>query len=170
MANTLQNLFPFSTIAPSNATVYPVSLTFAAPIIAGEYVFDETTTPRQRIQTLSQNQTGIIAGVMIGANCLPEDFAANVVDVLNLQVINGGNDTPVNLAPFPFSQFSHGDNYSLWWNITGTSEKPYEDEFYLSVSGKVKQSANMSENELKLKISFNYWRVANKEIEGGKNG
>ena len=170
MANTLQNLFPFSTIAPSNAKIYPVSLTFAAPIIAGEYVFNDTTTPPQKIETLSQNETGVIAGVMIGANCKPSDFAAKVVDVLKLQVLNGGNNTPVNLAPFPFSQFSHGDNYTLWWNITGTTFKPYEDEFLLQVSGTVKQIADMSENELKLKISFNFWRVANKELEGGKNG
>lgn len=166
MANTLQNLFPFSTIEPVNAEIYPKTVIFSAPIIAGEYVFSDTTTPPQELGTLPQGKTGIIAGVMIGANCTPEDFAANVVDVLELQILNGANGTPINSAPFPFSQFAHGDNYSVWWNITG-AETPYIDTFVLQVKGKVKQIANMTENELRLKISFNYWRIANKELEGG---
>lgn len=167
MANTLQNLFPFSTISPARALIYPVSVTFSAPIIAGEYVFSEATTPAQVFGRLPQNQTGVIAGVMIGANCTPEDFAANVGDPLKLQILNGGNMTPVNLAPFPFTQFAHGDNYSMWWNITGAA-KAYEDEFLLQVSGKVKQINNMTENELKLKISFNFWRIDNSELKGAK--
>lgn len=104
MANTLQNLFPFSTIEPVNAEIYPKTVIFSAPIIAGEYVFSDTTTPPQELGTLPQGKTGIIAGVMIGANCTPEDFAANVVDVLELQILNGANGTPINSAPFPFSQ------------------------------------------------------------------
>ena len=167
MANTLQNLFPFSTISPDRAQVYPVTVEFSAPIVAGEYVFNETLTPGQVFGRLSQNQTGVIAGVMIGANCTPEDFAQNVNGVLKLQVLNGANKTPVNLAPFPFSQFAHGDNYALWWNITGAA-KQYEDEFILQVTGRVKQIANMTENELKIKISFNYWRVDKRELVGGQ--
>ena len=167
MANTLQNLFPFSTINPVRAQVYPVNVEFNAPIIGGEYVFDESTTPAKSFGTgLSQKQTGVIAGVMIGANCTPEDFAANVVTNLELQVLNGSNGTPVNLAPFPFSQFAHGDNYALWWNITGAAT-PYIDDFLLQVSGKVKQIDDMTENELILKIAFNFWRVDNGEL-GGK--
>lgn len=166
MANTVQNLFPFSTINPVNAEIHPMTVTFSAPIIGGEYVFNETTTPPQLVGTLPQGKTGVIAGVMIGANCTPEDFAASVVDVLELQILHGANGTPVNTAAFPFSQFAHGDNYSVWWNITG-APTPYIDEYFLSVTGKVKQISNMTENELKLKISFNYWRIADKELKGG---
>ena len=169
MANTLQNLFPFSTIQPNNATVYPVSVTFSAPIIAGQYVFNDTTTPPQVFGRLPQDQTGVIAGVMIGANCAPEDFAANVGEPLKLQILNGSNKTPVNMSPFPFTQFAHGDNYACWWNITGAA-KAYEDNFLLQVSGAVKQIANMTDNELKLKISFNYWRIAKKELTGENVG
>ena len=169
MANTLQNLFPFSTINYNRALIYPKTVEFSAPVIAGEYVFNDTTTPPQSFGTLPQNQTGIIAGVMIGANCTPDDFSQNVQGVLKLQVLHGGNKTPVNLAPFPFSQFAHGDNYSLWWNITGAQTQQYQEECFLQIAGNVKQIMNMTDNELKIKISFNYWRVDNNEIKwGGK--
>lgn len=166
MANTLQNLFPFSTIRPAGAQVYPCAVEFSAPIQAGFYVFDKTTTPPARFSYLNQGQTGVIAGVMIGGNCTPGDFAQAVQEPLKLQVYNGGNRTPVNLAPFPFSQFAHGDNYSLWWNITQAAN--YKDDFYLGIEGKVKQIANMTDNELKIKIAFNFWRIDNGQLEGGE--
>lgn len=164
MANTLQNLFPFSTISPARALVYPCAVEFSAPITAGHYVFTDDT--RVKFGKLLQQQTGVIAGVMIGANCLPEDFAAAVDEPLKLQVYNGGNGTPVNLAPFPFSQFAHGDNYTCWFNITQAAN--YEDDFLLGLSGKVRQIADMTSNELKIKIAFNYWRVDNAMLEGGE--
>ena len=165
MANTLQNLFPFSTIRPAGALVYPCAVEFSAPIQAGFYVFDDTTTPPVKFGKLLQQQTGVIAGVMIGGNCTPADFAQAVQEPLKLQVYNGGNRTPVNLAPFPFSQFAHGDNYSLWFNITQAAN--YEDDFLLGISGKVKQINNMTDNELKIKIAFNFWRIDNRQLEGG---
>lgn len=164
MANTLQNLFPFSTIIPSSALVYPCAVEFSAPITAGHYMFKDST--RLKFGKLLQQQTGVIAGVMIAGNCTPEDFAAAVSEPLMLQVYNGGNGTPVNLAPFPFSQFADGDNYSLWFNITQAAN--YEDDFLLAISGKVRQIANMTENELKIKIAFNFWRVDNSVFEGNK--
>lgn len=163
MANTYQNLFPFSTIDHTKALVYPVSVEFSAPIIAGHYVFSENTTPMKEFGKLLQTQTGVVAGVMIGGNCSPDDFAASVDSPLKLQIYHGSNKTPVNLSPFPFSQFAHGDNYSEWWNITG-SNNDYEDKFFLAVEGRVRQISNMVDNELKLKISFNFWRVDNDAI------
>lgn len=168
MANTLQSLFPFSTISPDRAHIYPVTVKYSAPIIGGEYVFNDTTTPPQIFGQLPQEQTGVIAGVMIGANCSPSDFAKNVVDALELQILNGSNKTRVNMSPFPFSEFSHGDNYSLWWNITGAGSEPYTDDFLLKISGKVKQISDMTENELKIIISFNYWRIDNEELKADK--
>lgn len=162
MANTLQSLFPFSTVSPESTQVYPRAVEFSAPIEAGHYVFSKDTTPAQEFGTLIQGKTGVIAGVMIGANCSPDDFALSVEEPLRLQVLNGTNKTPVSLAPFMFSQFSHGDNYCTWWNITGSTANRYEDTFLLSVEGRVKQIANMTDNELKLKISFNFWRVDKK--------
>lgn len=165
MANTLQNLFPFSTIKPAGALVYPCAVSFAAPIQAGNYVFSDSTTPPQKFGKLLQQQTGVIAGVMISGNCTPGDFAAAVDEPLKLQVYNGGNRTPVNLAPFLFSQFADGDNYTLWFNITQAVQ--YEDDFLLAIEGKVKQISAMTENELKLKIAFNFWRVDSRQLEGG---
>lgn len=164
MANTLQNLFPFSTISPTRALVYPCAVEFSAPITAGHYKFKEEN--RIKFGKLLQQQTGVIAGVMIGANCTAEDFAAAVDGHLKLQVYNGGNGTPVNLSPFPFSQFTHGDNYTCWFNITQAAN--YEDDFLLGLSGKVRQIANMTSNELKIKIAFNYWRVDNAMLKGSE--
>ena len=162
MANTLQSLFPFSTVSPESTKVYPQFVEFSAPIQAGNYVFSKDTTPPHPFGVLEQGKMGVIAGVMIGANCSPEDFALSVKEPLQLQVLNGTNRTPVSLAPFMFSQFSHGDNYSAWWKITGSSSTRYADKFLLSVEGKVKQIPSVTDNELKLKISFNLWLVDEK--------
>lgn len=163
MANTLQSLFPFSTISQKNVQVYPCTVEFSAPLVAGHYVFDDVNTPPQVFSDLSQEQTGVIAGVMISANCSAEKFAAAVDEPLLLQVLNGSNNTPVNLKPFPFSQFSQGENYTLWFNITG-SQTLYIDEFYLQLTGKIRQISGMTSNELKIKISFNFWRVDKGEL------
>lgn len=165
MANTLQSLFPFSTINPARALVYPCSVEFSAPITAGHYVFKDAN----RVSfgtTLLQEQTGVIAGIMISGNCSAEDFAAAVDEPLKIQIYQGGNDTPVNLAPFPFSQFSHGDNYVLWFGITQAAN--YKNEFFVALSGKVRQIANMTSNELKIKLAFNFWRVDKAMLEGGE--
>ena len=165
MANTLQNLFPFSTISPARALVYPCAVGFSAPITAGHYVFKDDNRVSFGTKLL-EKQTGVIAGIMISGNCNADDFAAAVDEPLKIQIYQGGNDTPVNLAPFPFSQFSHGDNYALWFNITQAAN--YENEFFVGLSGKVRQIANMTSNELKIKLAFNFWRIDKAMLEGGE--
>ena len=159
MANTVQSLFPFSTIPLESTQVTPCTVEFYAPIIAGHFEFNNDTTPPQWFESLQQGKIGVIAGVMIGANCLPDDFAMNVEKPLELQVLNGTNRTPVSLSPFMFSQFAHGDNYCTWWKITGSDGARYDGDCFLSVNGRVKQIPGMTDSELKLKISFNFWRV-----------
>lgn len=159
MANTINKLFPFSTIDPKKAQIYPCFVDFAAPIVGGKYVFSKTTTPPQNFGELPQGQTGIIAGVQISANCIEDDFAAGVEKPLMLQVLHGGNGTPINFKPFPFSQFSHGDNFQLQWQITAA--RPNQNDGYeLAVEGEVNQIGNMTSNELILRVTFNFIRVA----------
>ncbi len=165
MANTLQNLFPFSTISPARAQVYPCAVEFIAPITAGHYVFKDENRVSFGTKLL-EKQTGVIAGIMISANCTADDFTAAVDEPLKIQIYQGGNDTPVNLSPFPFSQFAHGENYSLWFNITQAAN--YENEFFVGLSGKVRQIANMTSNELKIKLAFNFWRIDKAMLEGGE--
>ena len=86
MAATIQNLFPFTKNKYEDFTVYPCRLTFSAPIINGKYVFSESTTPAQEFGKLLQKQTGIIAGIMISANCNEQDFTTAVNDSLLLQI------------------------------------------------------------------------------------
>lgn len=163
MANTLNSLFPFSTLPIKGATVYPVMVEFEAPIIAGKYVFSKQTTPAKDIEHLNQEQAGIIAGVMISANCTSEDFAANC-ETLRLQILHGGNETPVNMSAFPFSTFQDGQNFQENFSITGASTNN-EDMIKLSVTGTVRQIANMQENVLRLKIAFNFIRAPKKFLE-----
>lgn len=161
MAQTLNSLFPFSTLAIKGATVYPITVEFEAPIIAGKYVFSEATTPAKKFDCkLMQDQAGVIAGVMISANCTPEDFAQNS-ETLKLQILHGGNNTPANMNPFPFSTFQDGENFQEIMRITSAT-KLNEEEFKLAVTGNVRQIANMFENVLRLKVSFNFIRVPEK--------
>ena len=158
MADTIQKLFPFSTLPPGAVTIYPVYKEFSAPVVAGQYVFSEATTPAVEISTLAQGQRGVIAGIQISANCSPDDFAEAVESPLLLQVLHGGSRTPINYSPFPFAQFSHGDLFTLNWEITAADMKQ-EDKFLLAVNGKVNQIGNMSSNELVLKVLFNFYKI-----------
>lgn len=164
MAATLQSLFPQLVPDMDGITVFPCYAEFSAPVQAGKYVFNEVTTPSVDFGKLLQGQVGIIAGVMISANCQPSDFAEAVDKPLELQVIHGGNMTPVNMAPFPFTEFSQGDNFQLQWEITGASMQQ-EENFKLAVRGEVDQLSGMSNNELKLKVTFNFIRVGVNKVK-----
>lgn len=163
MAATLQSLFPQIKPDMEGFTVFPCYAEFSAPVIAGKYVFSELTTPSVDFGKLLQGQTGIIAGVMISANCTPANFAEGVDKPLKLQVLHGGNMTPVNMSPFPFTEFSQGDNFQLQWVITAATMKQ-EENFKLAVSGEVNQLSGMTNSELVLRVAFNFIRVGSHKV------
>lgn len=164
MANTIQSLFPFTKNRAENFNVYPCYCQFSAPVVAGKYVFNSVLTPKVSFGKLLQPQIGIIAGVMISANCSPADFAAAIDSPLLLQVYHGGNRTPVNMKPFPFCEFSQGDNYQEQFICSTTSNKK-EEHFLLGIEGEVNQLTGMTNNELVLKVSFNFIRADKQEFE-----
>lgn len=165
MANTIQSLFPYTNNTAEDFNVYPVFIKFSAPIVNGEYVFNEKLTPPQVFGKLLQPQKGIIAGVMISANCTESQFTSAIDDTLYLQILHGGNKTPVNMAPFPFCNFSQGDNFQLQWKCSGGTVNQ-EEKFLLQVTGKVNQLTGMTSNELDLKIAFNFIRVGIDNLKG----
>lgn len=159
MAATIQSLFPFTQINPDQVNIYPCLATFEAPVIAGEFVFNDTVTPPVNFGKLLQGQKGVIAGLMLSANCSDSEFTSNVVEPLKLQVIHGGNGTPVNMAGFPFSNFSQAENFELQWVATGV-DVAQEENFFLSVNGKLNQIPGIASNVLKLDVVFNFIRIA----------
>lgn len=163
MANTIQNLFPFTKNRASDFVVMPCHARFSASIDDGKYIFSKTATPPVKFGKLLQKQAGVIAGIMVSANCPEALFSAAVDDPLYLQILHGGNRTPVNLKPFPFSNFSMADNFQLEWKCSGTT-KNQEEEFYLEVSGAVNQITGMTNNELILQVTFNFIRVGLDEL------
>lgn len=165
MANTIHSLFPYSRNRWNDFTVFPCYTEFSAPVVLGKYIFSEQTTPAVEFGKLLQGQTGIIAGVMISANCSDADFSAAVDKPLKLQILHGGNNTPINMAPFPFTEFSQGDNFTQSWEITGASTKQ-EENFKLAIDGELDQLQNMTLNELVLKVSFNFIRVGSANLKG----
>lgn len=157
MSQTLNSLFPFSLLRAEKVDICPAVVVFEAPIVAGEYIFSEATTPAKVFGDLPQGQAGVIAGVMISANCTPEDFAA-AAENINMRVLHGGNNTPINMGAFPFSTFQDGENFQAAWKITASNNNA-ADTFKISVRGRVNQIANMSENILRLKVAFNFLRM-----------
>lgn len=157
MAATIQSLFPQTDYPGKQFTVYPCNVEFSAGIVAGKYVFSQKTTPAVKFGELLQGQTGIIAGVLISANCSDSDFTKSLNKPLALQVIHGGNRTPVNMAPFYFTSFANGSNFQLQWEITAANTKQ-ADSMLLGVVGEVDQIDNMTDDNLILKIAFNFIR------------
>lgn len=164
MANTLQNLFPLTNHNPDDFNIYPVYVKFSAPVIGGKYVFSPTTTPAQAFGDLLQPQAGVIAGVMVSANCDAAQFTAALDEPLFLQILHGGNKTPVNMRPFPFSDFSQADNFQLQWKCSG-GDRNQQEKFLLQITGSVNQLTGMTNNELVLRVSFNFIRVGLDKLE-----
>lgn len=162
---TIQSLFPMTQNRAEDFTVVPCYCEFSAPIQAGKYVFNHDLTPPVEFSKLLQGQKGIIAGVMISANCTDAEFAAAVDTPLLLQVLHSENETPINLKPFPFTQFSQGGEFQLQWKITGASMLQ-EEPVKLAIEGTVNQIGGLMSNELLLKIGFNYFRVGEKNLKG----
>lgn len=165
MANTIQSLFPMTPNVAEDFTIYPCSVTFDAPIIAGKYVFSESTTPSKVFGKLLQKQKGVIAGISVSANCTEEQFTRAIDKPLELQIIHSGNGSPVNLSPFPFANFSQSENFQLQWKASGTTTQQ-EEEFIITVNGEVNQLTDMLSNTLKLTIVFNFIRVGIDELKG----
>lgn len=157
MAETIQSLFPVTEHPGKQFTVYPCIAEFSAGVERGKYIFDNRKTPPVKFGRLLQGQTGVIAGVLISANCSDSDFTKSLTKPLSLQVIHGGNRTPVNMAPFYFTSFANGSNFQLQWEITAASVKQ-DDDFLLGVVGEVDQINEMTDDNLILKIAFNFIR------------
>lgn len=165
MSNTLQSLFPYTKNNAKDFTVYPCYVEFSAPLVAGKYVFSEATTPAVNFGKLLQGQKGIIAGVIVSANCSEDEFSAAVEKPLLLQVLHAENGTPVNMAPFPFAQFSQVAIFQEQWEITGATMLQ-EEAVKLAVTGEVDQIPGMGANELTLKVVFNFIRVGKDKLQG----
>ena len=166
MAATLQSLFPLTSNKGEDFTVFPCYTEFSAPVVGGKYIFNDNTTPAVEFGKLLQGQTGVIAGVMITANCTDGQFTSALEPgkPLKLQVLHGSNNTPINMAPFPFTAFAHGDNFSAQWRIVGASVKQ-EEAFKLAITGEVNQLTGMTSNELLIRVSFNFYRVGSTSLK-----
>lgn len=165
MANTISSLFPQTFNNWKDFTIIPHYAEFSAPVVSGKYIFSKETTPPVFFEKLLQGQTGVVAGVSISANCDAAQFAAAVEKPLLLQILHGGNNTPINMGPFPFTEFSQGDNFTQAWEITASTLKQEED-FKISVEGELEQLTGMTLNELVLKVCFNFIRVGSKNLKG----
>ena len=97
----------------------------------------------------------------ISANCTAAEFTTAIEKPLMLRVVHGENRTTVNASPFPFTSFEQVENFQLDWVITGATMKQ-EESFLLNVTGVVNQIPGMNNNELILRVSFNYMRVSDK--------
>lgn len=165
MANTIQNLFPFTNNNADDFVIYPCYCEFAGSIENGKYKFGPTYTSMVNFGKLLQGQKGIIAGVSVTANCSEAEFTSAVDKPLLLRIIHGGNRTPVNPAPFPFANFSQADIFQLQWEITSASMLQEED-FYLDVSGEVNNITSLLNNQLILRVVFNYIKVGADRLKG----
>lgn len=165
MASTIQSLFPMTPNRAEDFTIYPCAVNFSAPIVAGKYVFSDATTPPQVFGKLLQMQKGIIAGINVTANCSEEDFTKAIDYPLELQILHGGNKTPVNLQPFPFANFSQSESFQLQWIANGTTTQQ-EEEFEIQVKGEVNQLTGMTSNTLNLTVVFNFICVGLDRLKG----
>lgn len=166
MANTIQSLFPIHrkyTYAGRSFQVYPCAVEFSAPLYDGKYRFDGQTegNKAKSFGQLLQAQTGVIAGIFLSSNSSSAEFTNALDKPLELQILHGGNKTPVNESPFVFSDFAQGSNFSLQWETSGTTTNQQEN-FLLQIRGSVNQIFSLTDDELKISVVFNFLRTQEK--------
>ena len=101
---------------------------------------------------------------MISANTTADNFAAAIDKPLELQILHGANQSAINMSEFPFSTFAHGDNFLADWEITAATVNR-KDDFLLQVTGEVNQLTGMTQNELILRVAFNYIRAQKNAVK-----
>lgn len=115
--------------------VFPVSLKFTAPLIAGKFVFNEQKTAFFS----NSNELVVLDGVSLSASGGIDEltFSKALKDFFSLNIIREGNGHPVTLAPFKFAAFNQAALFTA--NFTATATNGNEENFSFELKGELEQ-------------------------------
>lgn len=144
--------------------VYPVAVTFTADLVAGKFTFPKVSKPAF---TGNAGEIFVLDGVTMAAN-IDQLIFSNAIDVdyiggfFELRMVRDGNKSPIGLAPFQFSAFNQGAEFSANWKPTATSNN--EELFSFQLNGSLIQTPEiiaLGKTEISLSITANIYRIKN---------
>lgn len=138
---TIQQLFPG--IPGSSFLPYPVGATFTAALAAGRFVFSKVRAP---IHYLTQSEIGIVSDVIFTSNIDALTFSRAIDPAVNggyfnLNIIEGGNGNPVNMAPFKFSSFAQASGFVAQFQPSAVVNG--KQEYFLELDGALIQTPEL---------------------------
>ena len=126
---TLREKFPGVHNIETAVKVFPVAARFSAPLVAGAFVW-----PRVDVPTFNGNigEKFEADGFTLAANIDALTFSraidpAYANGLFNLEIIRAGNRRPCTQAPFRFTAFNQGREFSANWEVTATDNQGVEN-------------------------------------------
>lgn len=166
MSQSIYALFPQLANRPQAVEPKPRRASFTAPLAAGLFTFDVTTS----IGKLNHDTKAIICGIDFAANIDQLEFS-DALDpafqdgFFRLDLVGGGNLHQINSAPFSFSAFGQGQNFIQEYTATGIED--LQEEFFLRLRGRLRQTLRLLDTG---KTSVTITAQLNQfEIKGGIN-
>jgi hypothetical protein len=137
---TLWEKFPGVSRITDKISIYPIACRFSAPLIAGRFEFSKVLS---FAFVGSAGEAFVLDGCTLASNVDQLTFN-NSLDplynngVFSLDIKQDGNGHLVTLAPFRFSAFNQGGEFSANWSPTGTNNN--QESFSLLLDGALIQT------------------------------
>ena len=137
---TLWEKFPGISRVNEKVSIYPISCRFSAPLAAGRFQFT-----KQKVFAFrgSAGEMFVLDGCTLASNIDQLTFN-NSLDpaynggVFSLDIEQAGNQHTVTLAPFRFSAFNQGAEFSANWSPSATQNN--QEDFNLILDGALIQT------------------------------
>ena len=159
---TIFQKFPTIKNPLEKVLVYPVAVQFLALLTGAAFVFPKV---REFAFTGNSGEIFVLDGVTMAANIDQLNFSQAIDPAYNngffsLDVVRAGNGTTVGLAPFRFSAFNQGAEFSVNWRPTATENN--EEKFLFQLDGSLLQTPELitlGVTQVQISISANIYRI-----------
>lgn len=159
---TLYQKFPGLSEVEKKVLIYPVSLKFTAPLVAGRFDWPSLVLPAFQG---SSGERFILDGCNLAATIDQLTFS-NAIDpsflngFFQLDIVRDGNGHRVTLAPFLFSAFNQGSEFSADFSPTATINNV--ENFSFRLAGALIQTPDLilqGITEISILLTANLYRV-----------
>lgn len=160
--STLWQKFPNIKNPLEKVLVYPVAVQFLATLVSSYFLFNRVKIPAFKGNA---GEVFVLDGVTLAANIDQLTFSNAIEPTYNdgffsLDIVRGGNNTAVGLAPFRFSAFNQGTEFAANFRATGTEKN--EENFFFQLDGSLKQTAGLlalGVTQVQISITANIYRI-----------
>jgi hypothetical protein len=160
--STLFQKFPGLQNVQQKVKVYPVAVKFTAPLLAGRFEWNKVL---KFAFIGNSGERFILDGVNLSATIDQLNFSNAIDPAVNngfmlLDIIRDGNNKTVTLAPFAFSAFNEGAEFSADFSPTATVNN--QENFSFQLRGALIQTPGIIDlgvDEITILLTGNIYRI-----------